>query len=276
MKAAAFVIGLVSAGLLHGAEPVVVEPLGPAGRERSLPATAVVSGEMVNYELAVEAAAPVTFSFFADIRQAAKDLMAPLKTNLPLAPEVVFSAAGRRTVTVQIPIPEVQKGSLMVVDFKAAEDQPAIAQAGFVVFPKTKPGARAEVVDSASKEGGQRLAVFGESKDLRDFLNAENIAFEDLGGEFPKEFRPGLLVLGEVTASAVETHRPNGRSGRAILFVSGTRLLPGVYESVTSDGSLTKVTLPLMASLGTNPQKQSVFLDLLTQQLKSADSALTP
>lgn len=276
MRTAAFLIGLATAGLLQGGEPVVVEPLGLAGRERPVPATPVVGGETVNYELAVEVAAPVTFTLFADIRQAAKDLMAPLKANLPLAPEIAFPAAGRRTVTVQIPIPEVQKGTLMMVDFKTAADQPAVAQAGFVVFPRTKPGARAEAVASASREGGLRLAVFGESEGLRGFLKTESIAFEDLGVEFPKEFRSGLLVLGEVTVSAVETHRPNGRSGRAILFVSGTRLLPGVYESVTSGGSLTKVTLPLMAGLGANPQNQSVFLDLITQQLKSADSALTP
>jgi hypothetical protein len=275
MKTAALFISLAATGLLHAEEPVVIEPLGLAGREHPAPAAAVVGGETVRYDLVVDAAVPGTFSPCADIRQAAKDLMAPLKTNVALGPEISFPTAGRRTVAVEIPIPEVQKGTLMVVDFKTAPDRPAIAQAGFVVFPKMKPGAQAEAVEGASKSGGLRLAVFGESVSLREFLKKEGITFEDLGVEFPKEFRSGLLILGEVTAGAVETHRPDGRAGRAILFVSGTRLLPGVYEAASPSGSLTKVTLPLMRDLSANPQNQSVFLDLILHQLNPAESAST-
>lgn len=267
---AALLMGFATAGLMYGGSEVVVEPLGLAGRDTGRPGISVVGGEPVKFELAVEAPAGAKFFLYADIKQVARDLEAPLQRGLPLGPELNFPTAERRKLTVEIPLPGVKQPTHLLVDFKGDLSGPATGQASFIVFPKMAPGELARSVEAAEKTGASRLAIFGKSPALRAFFKDQKIGFEDLGEEFPKEFSSGSLVLGEVTAADLETHRPTGASGRAILFASGTRLPPGVYQTITPEGSLTKVTLPLLPGLADNPQNRNLFLDLIKQQLNPA------
>lgn len=272
----AFFIGFVAASLSYGEELVVVEPLGLAGRETARTGIPVVGGEPVKFEVAVEAPVGAKFFLCADTIQLTRDLEAPLQRDLLLGPELSFPTAERRKLTVEVPLPEVKQPTFVQVNFRAGREGPAAGQALFIVFPKMAAGELARVLGAEQKAAGSRLAIFGKSPALREFFKDQKIGFEDLGEEYPKEFSSGLVVLGEVTAADLETHRPAGGAGRAILFVRGARQPPGVYQTITPTGSLTKVTLPLLFGLADNPQNRNLFLDLIKQQLHPAGSAATP
>jgi len=108
-----------------------------------------------------------------------------------------------------------------------------------------------------------RLAVFGESPALRKFFQEEQIAFLDLGSEAADLGQKTILPVGEV---GLEDGRDlKSRAARMVLFVRDPTVWPGVYRTDSPDGSLVRVTLPLLDTLSTNPRSRQIFLDTLLQ-----------
>jgi hypothetical protein len=242
--------------------------------DRPMAHAAVFGGENAAFVLTVEARKPgpvtLTYSLF-QIAGAGDGLAVPLDGDKPLGEPIDFGMEESREVRREIPIPAVQAPTMMVVKFfsSSAPDQKASwrNQAFLKVFPRPRPGEWAGALASAEKDSGRNLAVFGKSRDVRNFLAAQKIAFRDLGEEFPTEFSAPLLFIGEVSAEALEKHRPKAAGGRKIFFVEDAMRLPGIYETVEPSGSLTKVTLPIPERLAADPQMQTDFVDLLLRQL---------
>lgn len=272
----ALLLGFATAGLLYGGEPVVVEPLGLPGHTVPASEYPVVGGQPIKFGIAVQAPAGAKISLVAHLSQVGGDLVAPLQTHPLTSKELDFPAAERRELTVEIPLPEVKRPSTVLVDFQEDPQGPSVGRASFLVFPKLVPGEPARALETAEKSGGTRLAIFGQSPALRAFFRDQKITFEDLGAEFPRDFPSRLLVLGEVTATELERRRPTGASGRAIFFTTGAWQPRGVYQTTTPEGSLTKVTLPILSDLADNPQNQALLLDLLKHQLDPATAAPNP
>ncbi len=265
MKAFSVILALAAQSL---AAQVTVEPEEDAMQER-----AVFGGEKACFDLAVEAPAGEKVSLAYDLSQVAGALLVPLVRRQALGGPVDFRDRTRRVIPVEVPAPEVARRTRMLVLFyslppsdKSSPTGPA--RAYLDVFPKPKTGEWAKALEAAEKRAGVRIAIFGTSPALRKFFEDRKIAFHDLGGEFPAEFPAEFLVLGQVTAADLEKHRSEAAAGRMVFFLTGAELPPGVYETVTPEGSLTKVTLPLADGLATNPLSQVVFLDILHRQLR--------
>ena len=247
---------------------VWVEP--PA---RPVPHAAVFGGENASFTLVVETRKPgpvlLSYSLF-QLGGTGDGLGAPLEVGKPLGEPLDLGAENSRVVTVEVPIPAVLRPTTMAVKFlsSAGPDQNSgLNQTILKVFPRPRPGEWAGALAAAEKNAGRNLAVFGKSRGVRRFLEAQKIAFRDLGDEYPADFSGPLLIVGEVSSESLEKHRPKVAGGRKIFFVEDTMRLPGIYETVAPTGSLTKVTLPIPDRLAADPQIQIDFVDLLRRQL---------
>lgn len=243
----------------------VIAPLGAQitveSAKSDAPEIAVFGGDEAALRLRVESPGDgVTY----DLLQIGGGLTAPLVSNQKL--KLPAEATRSQAVEVRLPVPEVKGPTRMLVRFHAAKN--ASAQAFLDVFPRPASGQWRDALAKAEKSTDRQLAVFGESPHLREFFAKNDIAFRDLGSDFPENFPPDAIAIGEVTTTTLERHRPEPGAGRQIVFVEDRLVLPGIYESRGPEGALTKVTLPILAGLSSDPKSQTSFLDLLHHNLE--------
>lgn len=266
---------LVCLGALGEAHAQVkVEPI-----EAPKPIAEVFGGSPAAFRVSVEAPAGAKVTLTYDLLQVTDQLVAPFETGKSLGPPLVFDQAGLRSIPIEIPAPEVTGRSRFLARIQAdglqEKDSAPRAVATLDVYPAPKPGERAAGLAKTQERSGIRLAVCGESAALRAFLAAEGIAFVDLGPEFPEEAGADRLVAAEVPARKLGSLR-TGRLRRALFLVPDSPLPPGVYERQAEDRVLTKVTLPVLDGIATNPPRQHLLIDLLHQNLHTAESSDNP
>ena len=223
----------------------------------------------------VEAPADATVSLVYDLMQVGGGeggVGAMLASDQSAGDRLAMDGRTQQNTEAVIRIPTVKRPTTMIVRFRVA-DPPIARKSPFDtvslrVFPRPAPGEWRDALASAQKLSGRSLAVFGPSPSLRSFFKAHDIAFEDLGEEFPSSFRPDLLTLAEVTAETFDNRRPVPSQGAQIFFVKdASDDLPGVYQTRSPSGSVAKVTLPLTADLDTLPARQADLMHLLLANL---------
>lgn len=238
--------------------------------ERAAPELAVFGGGEAVLRVGAQAGRTVVYDLF---QMGGSGLAAPLVTRQHAAtlPE---GREGIAFAEVRVPVPKVKRPTRMVVQFslnalplfqKSASDR-----AWLTVFPHPLPGEWRDALAAAGDRSGRRLAVFGESSHVRAFFGKHDIAFHDLGSDFPETFPSDAVTVGEVAPDVWETRRPTPGSGRQLIFVEDPFVPPGVYEFQAPGGALTKVTLPIPAELTANPKAQITFVNLLHHNLESA------
>jgi len=144
-----------------------------------------------------------------------------------------------------------------------------MGQAMLVAYPREEDGSWKKLFAAIEKEQGLRLALFGESPRLRAFLRSEAVAFHDEGAEAPSNFEKDQLYLAEMTPEEASKLVNDVPAGHMILFVNEQSVQAGVYTITSLRGVVTKVTLPLLNDLATNPQTRKTFADIIQQHLNN-------
>lgn len=253
-------LSLLLAAVVPLGAQVTVEPT-----VRETPEIAVFGGDKAVLRLRVE---PPGNAVTYDLLQIGGGLAAPLVSNEAL--DLPAKVNPSQVVEVRLLVPKVKAPTRMLVRFHTAKSG-STQESGQVfldVFPRPASGEWRDALAAAEKSAVRQLAVFGESTRLREFFKEHDIAFRDLGTDFPENFPSHVLAVGEVTPATLERHRREPGSDRQIVFVEDRLVLPGVYESLGPDGTFTKITLPIPAGLATNPRSQTAFLDLLHRNLE--------
>lgn len=240
------------------------------------PSFAVFGGDDISLRLKITAFGQAEGKIIYDLKQVgAGEILASLAHNMPVS-DVSVNKAGVLTIEAKVPVPEVKGLAKMLLVFRevgqaASGDTIPTKPIFFDVYPRPKRSEWSDLIAAAEKQDGFSLCVFGESPRIREFLDVHSIDFRDLGKNFPNRFPADGLAVGEVTEDDMERYRPHSESGRKIFFLVGDRTqpkpLPGIYEISTPTGILSKVTLPLLSELQSNPKVQTAFLDLLIRNL---------
>ena len=263
---------------LHSLEPSfpVTPPPLPAASPGSLSGRAItarlepprhVYGDRpVEFAVAVEAPLKTHLQIYGDLfQESGGRLAAPLQRDIPITAELAFDDRTYRVVACRLPaLPALRFATTMRLKLRTARD-PAEAAAelslGFVVYPPEVPGEWKKMLAADLTRGGlRRLAVFGESPGLRDFLRAREVDFEDLGKDWPAGFDTRTLYLGATPAPVPPRFLdfPGTRVVQFTPLADPAVLPPGVYQF--ADGSLWKVTLPdLFVHIGSDPGAQETL-----------------
>jgi len=262
--------------LTVAAAQVTVETLGLGlGGERgkaAVPEFHVFGGQPVELDFAVDAPLNAQVSLTANLYQLAKSLAAPLRSGLPVGGRLDFSQQTRQLIHASLPLPEVKRKTEILLRVQAQiEGEPKLLRAGdarLFVYPKDLTKELAGILAQPDRESGAQFAVFGESKRIRAFFQAHEIPFLDCGTELPAEFNKRALYLGEWNGESPLPRIENTAGARLAIFQTEPGALPGVHVSTVRGVSLTKVTLPILDTLATNPQSQQTFADLLLHSLQ--------
>lgn len=220
------------------------------------PVIHVFDGVPATLNLAVEAPLGANVSLRAEVVQVASGLAAPLAPELKIADAVAFADRTFSIVPASIPLPVVKNKTELRVRFRmeTAGREPLFCDAQIFVHPKELP--------ETLKKPPVPLTVFGESPRLRAFLTGQGVPFTDGGDALPSAPRKDVLYLTEI-----ETPPAWPEGMRVVFFSAGLDGLPGVYQRETPPGSVTKVTLPILDNLSTDPLSQEIFARLLASPL---------
>lgn len=236
------------------------------------PKYAVESGREVRLEIPIDAPQGSKVSLQPEFFQLANDLSAPVALPLDFkTPQPDFKDATHQVVTVSLVAFEVKKITRFLIRFtlhdEAAKKDSRSSSAILLVYPKELPGVIAKAIAQKLSESQMRLVVFGESPAIRTFLQSHHVDF-DSHDDWPADFKSDTLYIGQTTAKQMAEHlHPPGHAHILIFMDSETESLPGIYRTEAADATVTKVTLPLLDTLGTNPHSRQIFTDLIYQNL---------
>ncbi len=211
-------------------------------------------GRPLDFTLVVQAPLGTRTRVYADLVQNAHGaIAATLRRDVPVSAELVFEGCTSMEARCRLPaLDAVNRVTSMRLRLRT--DPPAARAGGELVLPMTVYPAeepdtwKKTVAVRLSRAGLRRMAVFGEAKGVRRFLRAKNVAFEDLGGDWPDNPEPGTLYVADLPACATTVRWTNETHGsRWLIFTTAESALlpPGVYQRVEAGGgSVCKVTLP--------------------------------
>jgi len=287
MRISVLVLMLLASGglpaLFAGNAPdVAVRCLGPdeAWGNGGNPPIYAFGGQPLKFAAEVTAPIGSHLGLYANLFQAGDGgLSLLLLKNLPLSQGLAFDGRTQWIAACTVPsLPPVKRATRMLLKLLIrAQGQPPEAPrpAGAVdlfVYPRLAAGEWKKTFAAALEQGGLgRIAVFGREGGLRRFLRRQQIAFEDLGADWPGTLDSQCLYLGDSPPP-----KPDGivslTGFHITLFLpgaSGSPALPGVYSVAdTAGGSLVKVTLPaLLDHLDEDPRNQQTLLEILRQAL---------
>jgi hypothetical protein len=136
-----------------------------------------------------------------------------------------------------------------------------------VVFPAAVVREDLAPLAEGLRTSGLRLAVCGESSELRAYLRGQGLDFTDLGASPPAQLGPGTLLVGQLSSEAWErlVTETSSAGARLLAFVDDPALMPGVYTQTDPSGLryLAKITLPLPPLLATDPRARETLHTLL-------------
>lgn len=265
MKTAAFLLlGLLTA-VSATARDVIL--LGTADAQDAAPRLAVVAGGTLTLDVVVPASLDRS-KIVAGLWQASGSLILPL--GEPVALDGQADAHGITPVRLQFP--KLERKARVFVKF-AAKDEPrtTLGLAHVQVYP---PFDWAPITRKLKKDG-LRLLVFGEDEALRSFFKAREIEFADNGDHPPARLERDTLAVGALSPKEwlERKDRLAPEGGGLIVFVTADDGLPGVYTQAAGEGTLTKVTLPVLSRLAHDPRGEDLLFQLIEQHLPTAPAA---
>jgi hypothetical protein len=235
-----------------------VTVLGIEGRFAPTAEHAIVSAEPCALRVLLPANI-TTAGLRADLFQIAGRVARPLPGEINIIP----SPDDSRIAIVKLTSPAVERVTRLTLRL---HDLGAI---NLIVYPAPKTRSDQPVLADVLAASRLKLAVCGRSAELRAFLKTHALEFEDLGADVPDTLAPDMLLVGVLSVGDWSRLAASPAKGGLLAFVDDASLLPGVYTHARPAAPATKVTLPLLPALSTDPRAQeTLFMLLLT--------ALTP
>ncbi|MFA6961372.1 MAG: hypothetical protein WC205_11525 [Opitutaceae bacterium] len=274
MKRPALFSLLLVSGLLMTTRAPAME-LVVLGSEESragtTPGIAVASGGTATVDLLIPASVDRANLWF-DLRQVSGTMTLPLGEMQPFTGLPMEKSPSDNIARVGITVPKLERKSQIIVRFFLKTEPPVnLGLVRLVVYPPVDwtPLSR------RLKKDGPNLLVFGQEEGLRTFFKSHDIAFADLGGNLPERLENEDLAVGSVTSREWNDRKDRlvSEGGRMIALVADPDALPGVYATPLGVGMVTKVTLPVLAKLSSDPRSEELLFQLIEQQLNSAPGA---
>lgn len=255
---------ILIAGLLLPAASSSAQALklvGTPTRTWASPSLPVQSGESVAMEMLLMPGTDMT-AVRADIVQVAGTVAAPLDTTVTITP----SPRDERLAVVSFTAPTVTRITRLQLRLTDHTRWP------LVVFPPDGKDESHPDLSELFKSTRLQLLVCGRSGELRDYLRAQNLKFEDLGADPPRRLRADEILIGEISKTEDwERLASPDAGGFLIASVDDPSLLPGIHTTRRDSGIVSKVTLPLFPLLSDNPQARETLFQLLLGALTAAD-----
>jgi len=242
------------------------------GEKAAQPEYAVESGQEVRLEIPIDAPLGSKVTLEPEFFQLASGLGAPIALPMDFeTPQPDFKETTHQVVTVSLTAYEVKKITRFLIRFSihdgAAKKESLLSSAILLVYPKEEPGAVAKAISQKLSETNMRLIVFGESAEIRTFLEKRHIDFTS-SDDWPSEVKSDALYVGQTTTKKLAEHLHSPARGHMLIFTdSDIELLPGVYRTETADAVVTKVSLHMLDTLESNPRNREIFTDLLLEHL---------
>lgn len=266
MKILAITLSLIAVTAFAQDQHLEIIGVGSATPPAAASVTHLFWSPSVEITLAVEGALGSQMELRADLFQLSDSLAAPLVRDLPTGPPVSFKNSTRRKLSVSLPLPKLQRQTQLQVRFKTKKegDWAKIGQATLVVYP-------ADYLKDVELGNQLPLVVFGGDGRLAEFFKRQKIKFEEIGQALPETPQADRLYLGRAGAKELsqwqEAH-PEWK-GNLVVFTEAAAQLPGVFSQFSANQRISKVTLPILDQLGTDPRSQKTVIDLInsiTQQ----------
>ena len=186
----------VATGTLRS-EPAV-EVIGVESRASEARALHLLGGQPVELRLQMIATTPGRVSIRANLYQLASGIAAPLAKDLPVAADVGIDGATIHQQKFSITLPDVRHATVMELRFAAKSEagdawQPA-GLARLVVHPTGLLAEIKKLLSETAETAGTKLAVIGESPQLKQTLRGASLSFDD--AEAIADATPGTLYLG--------------------------------------------------------------------------------
>ena len=264
---------LILLGLLLGASSPRAEAadtaiiLGLA--ERPAPSAAplaLTSGEAVTLRLLLppsSSSRPLS-ELSTRLLQTAGRVAIPLRAEVALAPD----PADPRVTLATFTAPPLRRVTALELQIDALSPIPLL------VFPTDATRDDLPSLADALAASRLRLLVCGRSAELRAFLRAQKLDFEDHGADAPDHLPPATLLVGLLAPEdwdRLSAERPEN-TGPLLAFVADPLGFGGVYASASAPGrpARVKITLPLPPFLPTDPRARDTLHALLLSALAPA------
>ena len=246
--------------VLSGITPAFAEVpvLGIEGRPESAADHAIVAAEPCALRVLLPANVAAA-ELRAELFQIAGRVARPLPGEINILP----SPDDSRIAIVKLTPPAVERITRLTLRLR---DHGAI---NLTVYPAPKTRSDRPVLADVLAASRLKLALCGRSAELRAFFKTHALEFEDLGADAPDTLAPDMLLVGVLSAGDWSRLAASPATGGLLAFVEDASLLPGVYAHARPAAPATKVTLPLLPALSTDPRAQETLFTLLL-------SALTP
>lgn len=230
----------------------------------------VFASETTSVDIAIEAPLGSKLSLLADVTQITSGIAARLSEGVSLGAPQDFSNQTRQVIQAKIPLPKIERMIELLVKIRTAgESDTKTAQIGLFrlfVYPADGMKELAGMFSSGGNKTGAMLGVFGAGKNIRAFLEDQKIPFTDLGEGVPEEFRADVIYVGEAKSEEITARLKSAPAARVVFF--NEENAPGIYRTTTPEGSVTKITFPILDSLSSNPVSQKIFTDTIFQSIQ--------
>lgn len=239
--------------------------VGVEEQHRATPAAPLIAGQPATLEILIPPGVAAD-TLRPHARQFAGAIGAPISLDAEILPSAAIEDT--RLIRVRLTPPAVQRVTSLALWL--GEFGPV----GLTVFPATQPRADLPSLAEALQASRLRLAVCGQGTELRDFLRAHSLDFEDFGTDAPDRLTDDTLLLGALRREDWDRLSGPRAGGHLIGFFPEPALVPGVYTRTdpAARRQLTKVTLPLLSLLPTDPRARETFHQILLQALSPAPS----
>jgi hypothetical protein len=268
------ILGLLTGGSASAAgEGSEIITLGAQGWREQPARLSVASGGTLTLDVLIPTSLDRA-SVLVELWQTSGNIMLPLGKALPMDGLLATAIPDANGVTtLRVAFPKLERRARVLVKF-ISKDAPNTAL-GVVLVTVYPPIDWAPLARKVKKDD-LRLVVFGkDTVGLREFFEARHIPFSDNGDNMPERLGRDTVAVGELSPKdwAERKDRITPEGGRLIVFVADAEVLPGVYSTAVDEGTVTKVTIPLLANLAKDPRNEAHFLQLIEQHLQPAPVA---
>jgi len=244
----------------------------PAGNASAIH---VFGGQTAKVELVVEPtngnlAEPMEIQ--ADLFQKGESLLAPIQKDIIVAKASRYEKCFqnepslRPLLTWELPVPEVKRETEMLARLRIKSGGGEWVSAGQILITAYPLEFTKGPLAELAKEWG--FHVFGENKNLRNYLKANKVEFDDAGDDLqalPTKPEDKGIYIGDADAQFAANWLASHSAwpSSIVVFCTDSPLLPGVYVSEHNGFRIVKVTLPLLDTLPSDPRSQKTFLEIL-------------
>lgn len=234
------------------------------------PSAPVTGGTSSNIIVTLPIAADT--NILAILQQNTNGLNMPLNTNDITVAPLPKNNNNPFNITLQVPKTEKPYHATLTL-FEQNTQHPsllskqALITLPLTIYPQEDPASTGRSINQKQQENNIRLVISGNDPRLQSFLSARKINYDTIDS-IPANPESGALYLGAITGHELKKLPNSAAAARLLLIVGDAGLPPGIYTTLTaSGGAITKVTLPILNDLETNPRNREIFLNLLNQHL---------